>query len=585
MEMPPEFCRGCAQSNSAALPREKRRLCLQHLGDAELETVLAASKDAGYLEARAVAFNRRLLDRVLSAIASAGCEDARRCSADFSEARFEQFAVFVNTHFGEGTKFHQTDFTAGVSFKNAAFEGPVSFQQARFTGDAEFRLMTVDGDSTFTGATFALPDNPMAFQGSGADFSEVQFRGRAEFSHASFEQSARFDGAVFEGHADFSNCTAAAITFSLARVCDRISFADASIKRVVLDDTFVQSMSLSATFGSLHLDGDFATAGRIGEIRGDLVVVSHATFRTRPRLEVASRRLGVFASEFAVGADLYVRGGDVVMNHAQFNVPSVLTRGNVEHPRTGPSPRLISLAQTNATNLSLVDVNLQACHFAGTHNLDQLRIEGTSVFAPGPNGWRWTRRQTIAEEHYWRMRHGRGAARKAWDIEECRIPQWVLDSPPMVVKPSPLKPNDVAELYRTLRKALEDRKNEPGAADFYYGEMEMRRLAAPLLTAERLVLTLYWATSGYALRASRALLALAIVIIAAAVLLTAIGFHPHQSFGESVLFSIGTSARIAAGPPADKLAPAGQVIHVGVGVIGPALLGLALFSLRGRVKR
>jgi hypothetical protein len=30
-------------------------------------------------------------------------------------------------------------------------------------------------------------------------------------------------------------------------------------------------------------------------------------------------------------------------------------------------------------------------------------------------------------------------------------------------------------IYRSLRKSLEDAKNEPGAADFYYGEMEARR--------------------------------------------------------------------------------------------------------------
>ena len=38
---------------------------------------------------------------------------------------------------------------------------------------------------------------------------------------------------------------------------------------------------------------------------------------------------------------------------------------------------------------------------------------------------------------------------------------------------------EIAGIYRDLRKGLEDVKNEPGAADFYYGEMEMRRLAGP----------------------------------------------------------------------------------------------------------
>ncbi|MER7895683.1 hypothetical protein ABTX62_06020 [Streptomyces sp. NPDC096046] len=36
-------------------------------------------------------------------------------------------------------------------------------------------------------------------------------------------------------------------------------------------------------------------------------------------------------------------------------------------------------------------------------------------------------------------------------------------------------PEDVAALYRQLREAFEDGKNEPGAADFHYGGCEMPR--------------------------------------------------------------------------------------------------------------
>ncbi|WP_311766829.1 MULTISPECIES: hypothetical protein [Streptomyces] len=67
-------------------------------------------------------------------------------------------------------------------------------------------------------------------------------------------------------------------------------------------------------------------------------------------------------------------------------------------------------------------------------------------------------------------------------------------------------PADAAALYRQLRKALEDGKNEPGAADFYYGECEMRRhdhTNSPW--GERRLLWAYWLVSGYGLRASRAL--------------------------------------------------------------------------------
>ena len=48
-----------------------------------------------------------------------------------------------------------------------------------------------------------------------------------------------------------------------------------------------------------------------------------------------------------------------------------------------------------------------------------------------------------------------------------------------------LEPGQIAGLYRELRKGREDAKDEPGAADFYYGEMEMRRRARPLTRQPR----------------------------------------------------------------------------------------------------
>src|SRR5262249_60260705 len=75
--------------------------------------------------------------------------------------------------------------------------------------------------------------------------------------------------------------------------------------------------------------------------------------------------------------------------------------------------------------------------------------------------------------------------------------------PPPGPRPSPgcrpprpqLQPERLAVLYRQLRKAQEDAKNEPGAADFYYGEMEMRRHATTVRIGERILLLLYWLTS------------------------------------------------------------------------------------------
>ncbi|MEV8426250.1 hypothetical protein [Streptomyces niveus] len=128
--------------------------------------------------------------------------------------------------------------------------------------------------------------------------------------------------------------------------------------------------------------------------------------------------------------------------------------------------------------------------------LDQLRVDGWCTFATAPAGWdrrfpwRWSRRRTLAEEHDWRARSRRRS--HGWTTPPREAPK--------------LRPAVLAALYRQLRKSLEDGKNEPGAADFYFGECEMRRHDQyGTFPAERALLTVYWALSGYGLRASRAL--------------------------------------------------------------------------------
>jgi hypothetical protein len=106
---------------------------------------------------------------------------------------------------------------------------------------------------------------------------------------------------------------------------------------------------------------------------------------------------------------------------------------------------------------------------------------------------------------------------------------------PSVGRSGPDGAGDRRDLPRPTQR-LEDAKDEPGAADFYYGEMEMRRLAArgrdhedtdgggakgrrPSWT-ERRLLDAYWAVSGYGLRAWRALTALTILLVGCAALFT-----------------------------------------------------------------
>lgn len=101
---------------------------------------------------------------------------------------------------------------------------------------------------------------------------------------------------------------------------------------------------------------------------------------------------------------------------------------------------------------------------------------------------RHTRRSVIAEEQHWQR--GRSADGGGW--------------PAPAAGPTGAGPAALAAVYRQLRKSLEDGKNEAEAADFYYGEMQMRRHNKARPGGERALLALYWAVSGYGQRASRA---------------------------------------------------------------------------------
>jgi hypothetical protein len=151
-----------------------------------------------------------------------------------------------------------------------------------------------------------------------------------------------------------------------------------------------------------------------------------------------------------------------------------------------------------------------------------------------------------------------------------------------------LRPGRIAVLYRALRKAQEDSKDEPGAADFYYGEMEMRRLAPATPWGERVILTLYWLVSGYGLRGLRALAWLLAVVVGLAGLLQAVGFSGGDpSFRDAVIYAAQSTISIASGNRAltEHVSWVGEVVRIILRLAGPVLLGLALLAVRNRVKR
>ncbi|MFD8314081.1 hypothetical protein ACFV21_23635, partial [Streptomyces sp. NPDC059694] len=372
----------------------------------------------------------------------------------------------------------------------------------------------------------------------------------------------------------------------------------------------------SATFVKADRFGPLVCAGRM--------VLSGAMFGGPVILSLAARRLECQRTRWAATAEIRLRYTTVDFSHAVFEYPLtiaaepdpfILPSGSQLAEGTfagapGSDVRLASLRGVDAAHLVLADVDLAPCLFTGAVHLDQLRLEGACTFdtTPSPAGrrrWspvRFTDRRVLAEEHHWRA--GRPGAVRGWNVA--------------VLGAGRVGPLQLAPVYRALRKAFEDGKHEPGAADFYYGEMEMRRHADDVPRGERGLLTAYWALSGYGLRASRALAWLGAAMLLTIVLLMAFGIAqdtPKQmasgtvpTGGGKVTFEIDkddpknptgerftgerfekalniTLNSVVFRSSGQDLTTAGTYIEMTSRLTEPVLLGLAVLAIRNRVKR
>jgi uncharacterized protein YjbI with pentapeptide repeats len=148
----------------------------------------------------------------------------------------------------------------------------------------------------------------------------------------------------------------------------------------------------------------------------------------------------------------------------------------------------------------------------------------------------------------------------------------------------PADPLIIAETYRALRRGRERARDWPGAADFYYGEMEMRRASARTL-GERLVLFSYWLVSGYGLRAARACTAYLVTVLALAVTLDLWAVQRPVSFAYVLSYVFASTTVLARPAITLSLNTLGSYVEVLARLTGPAFFTLTLLALRARVRR
>ncbi|WLQ53676.1 pentapeptide repeat-containing protein (plasmid) [Streptomyces poriferorum] len=542
-------------------------------------------------------------------------------------------ATFEEATFEGGAGFGSVTFTGGAGFDSATFEGGAWFDSATFEGDAGFEWVAFGGEAWFVSTTFTsgAAFESATFMGD-AQFGSTTFGGEAWFGSATFEHGAWFGSATFGGEAWFGSAT-----FEGDAWFDSVTFTgDASFESATFGgDAWFGSATFEgdARFDSANITSDtqfesatFEQASGIGPlVCAGRVRLSGAVFGGPVTLLIATHRLECRRTRWSATAELRLRYATVDFTQAVFEYPLTIAAEARPLVRADGQPmaegalagapdagvRLASMRGVDAAHLVLADVDLSRCLFTGTVHLDQLRLEGTCTFDTVPSGTTWrhghpvrfTQRSTLAEEHHWRA--GQPTAVPGWNTA--------------VFNAGHAGPAQLAPVYRALRKSYEDSKNEPGAADFYFGEMEMRRHDRAKTTwTERGLLHGYWLMSGYGLRASRALGWLGAAMLITVVLLMGFGLpqdDPKQEAtgtvppgGGRVTFEIdkddpqNPATDRFSGQRFDKalnvtlnsvvfrssgqdLTTAGTYIEMASRVTEPILLGLAVLAVRNRVKR
>lgn len=547
----------------------------------------------------------------------------------FYGAYFTGRAVFNGVNFCKNSWFAGARFDSGASFSNARFAGESTFEGAVFDGDTKFTESTFGEEACFTKAEFTneadfcgvsfeniaafgigMPGTQASFLGDSlfkgatftgdASFEEVTFSGVAAFTSATFEMGARFEGAVFQTDAHFSHATFSEWShFLCATFSGKANFERAKFRN------------------SPHL-GPLVCQGALN--------LQRATFTAPVTIEATAAHVNCFRTHWESTATLHLRKAGLNLRHAVLVSPvAVIAHPTVwRHPDfpdfdesafswSGSTVTVTSLRGVDCAMLTLTDIDLTPCRFAGAFHLDQLRLEGSWTLGAPPDTrfWRreislrWTQRQVIAEEREWRaLSQHPSSIRFGWG------------EPPH--DQDTVGPSALAVIYRQLRKAREDAKDEPGAADFYYGEMEMRRHSFTWRQAERWLLQGYWGISGYGLRASRALGWLLLAMTATMILMMGFGLPDEAPKQEVRKITVNGTSRMVIDKRDPRLTlPLGQRFTVerfekslrtvlnsvvfrssgqDLTIWGtytemacrfgePVLLGLAALAIRGRVKR
>jgi len=338
---------------------------------------------------------------------------------------------------------------------------------------------------------------------------------------------------------------------------------------------------------------DASVASVIGPLRiNNSADLSSARFRRRVRVMVSGPSVSLAGATFD-------GGGRIECKRATVDLSDLVVGGPLSISGDEGSS-VLAIQNADCGRLTLSSVDLSACRFYGCHDLQGIVLEPT-VRLPRAPGLLRARRRCIADEFAWRSAKARGRA-KAWskalgaegdrqDAPRQIESEWSRaarardkrQGASLLTEGRELGPAEVAGVYRSLRKSVEAQSDEPGACDYYYGEMEMRRWDPTKSWWERAIIWAYWLVSGYGLRGSRSFFWLLCSLLVGSVLMEAFGLKGRHSWAVSVVAaaqSLVPGLRVSA-----QLTNNGEVFEIFLKIAGPVLLGLTALALRNRIRR
>jgi uncharacterized protein YjbI with pentapeptide repeats len=620
---------------SGAAVGTARKYCLQHVEASERSRLLETWVRKGEFDVRGVIVTAELWQQVQAGIRSVATERptriqleeatiedqvnlrdySGRISIEASDANFLQGADFVDCNF-ELAQFTRARFKSDTHFAGAIFRDGAEFVHARF-----------DGYADFLDAHFLTDAN---FREAECDWLRLRahIRGHLILGGARLGDHSYLAGLQVDREAHFENTR-----WGDYCVFDGARIVSGGFPRA----TFGKAASFRNVHGELHFGraefGDYLQLGPLHTSRLDLSAVGLGGSST---IDVVGADLSASGLRAVIdctglqaphGVTIRVAHADVILDRAVVSSPGTLRASSGPIPATDAagSARLVSLRDADVSGLSVPNLNLELCVFDGAANLERMRLGGNNFFLSTPSGWirwhglpvwRWTRRRVLFEEAAWRVRHEGKVRRAGWHGEPYEPPGgWIPHFSPFRSdwpKEERLsRAREVAEQYRALRRGLEEGKNEPEAADFYYGEMEMRRLVAGGF--QRYLLQLYWLCAGYALRALRSLATLAIILVLSALAFSAWGFRtnpqtvlrptsfdipdrriiyspqslpaPPSGIWDGFTYSLQSATSLLRAPEERPLTRFGVLLQVVLRVVGPVLVALTALAVRSHVKR